>query len=394
MGTCRIGASYNGTALKNPRIVRSGTDAIEILQGTYSAGSHPFGPDKDNDGVADGIINAINNAQESIKSVIINIGATANSVGDTYTFTNPNMTYLSLEGVKSGYGTNQGATLDISGANALKTLNLKNGAFAAVTATGLTSLETVNMTGTTFNGAADFSSNSNLTTLTTSSDTDFKSSLNLTGSALTSFATPAKVTGDIYLNATPLTSLDLTTTQFQNTSSLIHIHATNDEKDNNPIATLNSDGNKTISVTNKFNGENNASPRIHPFTNIADNISEAAASGDATLSGCTDCKITYDATKGVATVHAVHAGHFAELMKTLYAGYPQGTTFKFDAACVLNDADLQALCGKNTDNDMNWRSNFYYVDLYDVPATSALCDNTNGVIGQWITWMRTNVRQV
>lgn len=401
-------ASYNGTALKNPRIVRSGTDAIEILPGTYE-GNHPFGPysaDNDNDGVTDGIISAINNAQASIKSVIINIGNTAdNSNGGPYNFTNPNMTYLSLEGIKSYYNPAQGPNITISNASSLQTLNLKNASLWTVTATGLTSLETVDMTGTIVVNATDLSSNSRLNTLTTNSSTEFKGTLNLASTGLTSFASPAKVTGDIYLNATPLTSLDLTTTQFQNTDSKIHIHATNDENDNNPIATLNSDGNKTISVTNKFNGENNVSPRIHPFTNIADNISEAAASGDATLSGCTDCKITYDATKGVATVHAVHPGHFAELMKTLYAGYPQGTTFKFDKDCKqLNLDDLKSLCGKNIDNDMTWRSNYYYVDLYDVPATSDLCKSATfennekiaegGLIYQWIEWMRENDRQV
>lgn len=402
-------AAYNGTALQNPRIVRPGTNAIEILPGTYE-GNHPFGPyskDNDNDGVTDGIISAINNAQESIKSVIINIGNTANnSNGGPYNFTNPNMTYLSLEGIKSYYNTAEGPNITISNASSLQTLNLKNASLWTVTATGLTSLETVDMTGTIVVNATDLSSNSSLNTLTTNSSTEFKGTLNLASTGLTSFASPAKVTGDINLNATPLTSLDLTTTQFQNTTSKIHIHATDNEEDNTPISGLNNGTNKTISVTNNFNGVNNASPRIHPFTDdIADNISEAAASGDATVTGCNDCKITYDAAKGVATVHAVHAGHFAELMKTLYAGYPQGTTFRFDESCVhLNLDDLKSLCGKNTDNDMNWRSNFYYVDLYDVPATEALCKSATfvnnvktaegGVIYQWIEWMRENDRQV
>ncbi len=388
--------SYLGTALQNPRIVRAGTNAIDILPGEYVY-DHQFGTANTN---GKGIITAINNANPSIKSVYISIANTGNNYNSTYSFSNPNITYLNFDGLKSAYGT--GPNVNVSGCTSLQTLDVKNADIVSLDAHNISSLTSVNLTGTKITGATNLSG-TGLRTFTTNSSTNFGGALNLASTAITSFATPAKVTGDIYLNATPLTSLDLTTTQFQNTSSLIHIHATNDENDNNPIETLNSDGNKTISVTNNFNGVNNASPRIHPFTDIADNITEAAASGDATVSGCNDCKITYDATKGVATVHAVHAGHFAELMKTLYAGYPQGTTFKFDAACAslnelhLNLDDLKALCGKNPDNDMNWRSNYYYVDLYDVPATSDLCATPttgNGLIYQWITWMRENDRQV
>ena len=374
---------YMTTALANTRIVYPGTTAINVINNTMGAK----------------LLAALNGAASSVKSITI-----AGSAIDELTFTNPNITSLTLSNFDRS--TADVIIADADGYSSLTTLDLTGAKLDNVTASGRTALTMVRMNGTIINGNADLSGCSNLTTagFLTNSSTEFKGTLNLASTGLTSFASPAKVTGDINLNHTPLTSLDLTTTQFQNTYSQIHIHATDDESNTNPIATLNSDGNKTISVTNNFNGVNNASPRIHPFIDIADNISEAAASGDATVTGCNDCKITYDAAKGVATVHAVHEGHFADLMKALYASYPQGTTFRFDESCHLNLDDLKALCGKNTDNDMNWRSNYYYVDLYDVPATEALCKSATfvnnqktaegGVIYQWIEWMRENDRQV
>ena len=378
---------YMDTALSNTRIVYPGTTAINVVNNTMGAN----------------LLAALNGAVSSVKSITI-----AGSAIDELEFTNPHITSLTL----SNFNLSSADVTIAANCSSLTTLDLTGANLDNVTASGRTALTMVRMNGTVINGNANLSGCSNLTTagFLTNSSTEFKGTLNLASTGLTSFASPAKVTGDINLNETPLTSLDLTTTQFQNTTSKIHIHATDNEGDNTPISGLNNGTNKTISVTNKFNGENNASPRICPFTDLADNISEAAASGDATVTGCSNCKITYNATAGVATVHAVHEGHFAELMKTLYAGYPQGTTFKFDKDCVLNLDDMKALCGtiydasNQTYNDMNWRSNYYYVDLYDVPATEALCKNATfvnnvktaegGVIYQWIEWMRTNDRQV
>lgn len=417
--------AYNGTALQNPRIVRPGTNAIEILPGTYStAGTpHPFKPystDHDGDGIAEGIISAINNAQASIKSVIINIANTANSVGHTYTFTNPNMTYLSLEGVKSGYGSNVGANLVISGANALETLNLKNGAFAYVTASGLTSLKTVDLTGTRIDtGAADFS-NTPLETLTTTSSTDFVGALNLTSTALTSFSTSAKVTGNIYLNASSsLASVDLTSTQFQNNTSMIHIDSTEGESEtalSNLKRTVDETAVKTIMVPNGFD----SSTRIHPYADVQNNIQAQAASG-AGGKDSDNCYISYDAATKTATAHINTAGHLADLLSTSYNSYPEGTTFKFASGSVINENDLKALAGYiattgNSTTDMGWRSNYYYVDLYDLTASDALCKNATyytsedneviggtkevgdkkaagGVIFETIDWLRANNRQ-
>ena len=369
---------YMSDALANTRIVYPGTTAINVVNSTMAAN----------------LLAALNGAVSSVKSITI-----AGSAIDELEFTNPNITSLTL----SNFDRSTADVTIAAGCSSLTTLDLTGAKLDNVTASGRTALTMVRMNGTVINGNADLSGCSNLTTagFLTNSSTEFKGTLNLASTGLTSFASPAKVTGDINLNATPLTSLDLTTTQFQTDNSQIHIHATDNEGNTNPINGLNNGSNKTISLTNNFTRS-----RLHPYDSsvLDDNITEAAASGDATVSGCNNCKITYDATTGVATVHAVHEGHFAKLMKTLYAGYPQGTTFKFDKDCVLNLDDLKSLCGKNTDNDMNWRSNFYYVDLFDVPATEALCKSATfennektaegGVIYQWIEWMRENDRQV
>lgn len=401
--------SYMPTALKNPRIVRSGTTAIEVVGKLGQSGGnwYQYG------NLGDNLIAALNQADDApdddavnnIKTININVGQ-ANTILTTISFTNTNIEHFTMAGVKNMNNASTGPGIDVSGCTNLQTIDVSNSTLQLLDANGLTNLTSVNMSGTLMTNANGLSGETILTgctSLTTSgfvttNTTQFIKDLKLINTGLTSFATPAKVTGDIYLNATPLTSLDLTTTQFQTNNSQIHIHATDDESDTNPINGLNNGTNKTISLTNNFDRS-----RLHPYDSsvLDDNITEAAASGDATVSGCNDCKITYDAATGVATVHAVHEGHFAELMKALYAGYPQGTTFRFDESCVLNLNDMKALCGtiydasNGTYNDMNWRSNFYYVDLYDVPATSALCANSTGsLIYDWITWMRSNDRQV
>lgn len=370
---------YMNTALANPRIVYSGTTAINVVNNTMGAN----------------LLAALNGATSSVTSITI-----AGSAIDDLTFTNPNITSLTL----SNFDRSTADVIIAAGCSSLETLDLTGAKLDNVTASGRTALTMVRMNGTVINGNADLSGCSNLTTagFLTNSSTEFKGTLNLASTGLTSFASPAKVTGNIYLNATQLTSLDLTTPQFQNTSSVIHIDAATDENGTTAISSLKRKGGtnnetaiKTISVPNGFDKDT----RIHPYADVQDHVAEAAQSGGEAggISGCEGnaCKITYN--DGVATVHTIHAGHFAELMKTNYTSYPQGTTFKFDKDCVLNLDDLKSLCGKNTDNDMNWRSNYYYVDLYDVPATSDLCATPttgNGLIYQWITWMRENDRQV
>ena len=138
--------------------------------------------------------------------------------------------------------------------------------------------------------------------------------------------------------------------------------------------------------------------RIHPNTDLVDdNIAEAAASGDGSKDSDL-CYIEYDADTKTATAHINTAGHLADLLYSSYASYPEGTTFKFAAGSQINEYDLEALAGyikksDNTEADYSWRTNYYYVDLYDLTATAALCNNTTGVIGKTIKWLRDNDRQ-
>lgn len=102
------------------------------------------------------------------------------------------------------------------------------------------------------------------------------------------------------------------------------------------------------------------------------------------------CYISLSADGTVATVHATTAGHFATMFNNAngYSTFPAGTTFKFDSSSNINIDDLKKLAGTET-----WQSNKYYVDLFDLIASDALCNNNTGVIGEAITWMRTNDRQ-
>ncbi len=392
-----VDSKYMPTALTNSRIVYPGTTTISVVNN--------IGVTTENGTSKSNLLSALNAASSDVKTIKI-AGSSYNSLE----FTNPNITLLDVSGIDGS-----SVVLNVDGCTRLQTLNLAGSTLASVdasvaanssitpAATGLTS---VNLTGATINGITDFS-NSPLTTLTTTSGTWLKGDLNLTNTALTTFAPLAKVgtntdgTGNIYLNATTtLQSIDITSTDFQNSTSKIHIDKSSNEADVNTDAldalhrTVGNPATAvpTISVPNGFA----SSTRIHPYNEVKDNISEAAASGSTGgIDGCENsvCTITYDADTKTATVHAPHAGHFAALMATNYAKYPEGTTFKFDNETNINLDDLKALAGTIGENDYSWRSNYYYVDLFDLTATDDLCANTTGVIYQAIEWLRTNDRQ-
>ena len=217
--------------------------------------------------------------------------------------------------------------------------------------------------------------------------------MNLASSAITSFATQAKIAGDISLNAcSSLTSVDISSTQFQNTTSKIHVHATDDESDTNVVSGLNDGTNTTILLPAPVNNVSFDKTRIHPNIPLEDNMAEAATSGSFEDDCEPKCRIDYNADTKVATVYAYTAGHFKALMEkdNNYSKFANGTIFKFDASCVLNADDLAALAGDATNNNYNK----FYVDLYDLPASYDDTKNeettTKGVITQAIDIMRTN----
>lgn len=113
---------------------------------------------------------------------------------------------------------------------------------------------------------------------------------------------------------------------------------------------------------------------------------------NAQLSDQDGCYISMSEDGKTATVHCPTAGHFATHYNNWIhhdAAY-DGITFRFDSQSNINLDDLKAIMA----DQWTQYSNKYYVDLYDLPASFALCDDTNGVIGQWIDWMRTQNLQV
>ena len=403
---------YSTTALKNPRIVRSGTTTIEVVGKLEEVSGNwvQYGD------LGNNLIAALNQADDAPNDNTVNNIKTINiNVGQAYTilteidFTNTNIEHFVMSGVKNKNNDATGAGIDVSGCTSLKTIDVSNSTLQLLDAHGLTSLTSVDMSGTLMTNANGLSGETILTgctSLTTSgfvtnSSTEFKKDLKLISTGLTSFSTAAKVGGDIYLNAsTGITSVDLTSTQFQNNSSKIHIDKDATEADGNTDAIDNlsrTEGDpavavKTIMVPNGFA----SSTRIHPYTEVENNIQAQAASGDGGKDD-DNCYISYDGTTKTATVYTNTTGHLANILATDYALYPEGTTFKFASTSVINENDLKALTGyitktDNTTTDMNWRSNYYYVDMYDLTAEDALCGET-GVIGNTITWLRTNNRQ-
>lgn len=250
--------SYMQNALTNPRIVRSGTTAIQVLGGSYNGQVYrSFG---------DNLLAAINNAQaiSSIKSVKISTGGALPA--SSLTFTNNNIETLDLSGIIS----TSWSTLIVTGCIKLKTLNLENASINAnnpsVTANGISSLTSVNLNGATFNGAVNLS-NTGLTTFTTNSNTSIFGNLNLSKTNLTSFATAGKIGGNISFNAcNSLSSINLLQTQFKNqygdnNSGVIHIDKSETEDNSENAETITNLTDNSIKVPKGFA----KTTRIHPY---------------------------------------------------------------------------------------------------------------------------------
>lgn len=313
---------------------------------------------------------AINEADASLTSVDFTaMNGHFTLDGDALTLDNDNLTAVNLAGVSLNVN-NSVKNVDVSGCSSLTTLNLTGSTVGDVNA-----------------------ANTKLTTFTTNGETTV-GALNLTNTKLTSFSTKALVKGDITLNATStLTSIDLSGTQFEeNSTTKIHIHATADENDEDPIAALNVEEAKTINVPTGFDKEK----RIHPYAAVADNIDEKQPLGD--VEDEDGCYLAINDETKVVTVHTPIAGHFKALFdkkflkggNTLDSNY-EGYTFKFDSQSNINVADLKAIAG-----EISYNTNKFYVDLFDLPYSEALCgwddpeksDSEVGIIAQAIRWMR------
>lgn len=337
---------YMSDALSNHRIVVDGTTAIEVV-----------GPNLGTD-----LLTALNGADSDVKTITLSA-----SKIDALTFTNPNITTLNVTGLIRNT-----AQLNVDGCTALKNLNVTGSEISSVDASA-TSLEAVNLNGSTIYNNVDLSG-SGLKTLTTNSGTWIQGDLHLESTeSFTSFASTAKLgtnssNGNIYLNASGVSTVDLQSVQFQNNSSEIHIDSTVGEGDT-PLTNLNAAGQLTIYIPTGF-----TRTRLHPYSSgtLDDNIAELAATGAFTLDD--GCKIDYNATTGIATVTALHPGCLEALMKKNdnYGKFVDGAIFTFAADCKLNADDLAALAGKDGYGNFNWN----YVDLYNLPASYTIGETT------------------
>lgn len=355
---------YMTAALSNPRIVYNGTTAIKVVTT-----------------LGENLLDALNAAASSVKTITV----TASSINNL-TFDNANITTLNVTGLNNNY-----AELNVDGCAVLKNLNVTGSTIKSVDASA-TSLEAVNLNGSTISNNVDLSG-SGLKTLTTNSNTWIQGDLHLESTAsFTSFASTAKLgtnssNGNIYLNASGVSTVDLQSVQFQNNSSEIHIDSTVGEGDT-PLTNLNANGQLTIYIPTGF-----TRTRLHPYssTTLDDNIAELAATG-AFEDGCDPkCRIEYNAETHVATVHCYTPGHFKTLMENdnNYGKFVDGAIFTFDASCKLNADDLAALAGKDGYGNFNWN----YVDLYNLPASYTIDETTVNyadVITGAINILRTN----
>lgn len=226
--------SYKPGALKDNRIVRSGTKAVRVVSGEYNG--KKYGRFGDENSTTNNLLAAINQAASSIEAVTLtNVTSQQDLV-----FTNDNLIYIQLEGVTNYYDAGlKGPVVDVTKCDNLGTLNLKNCIVKSINAENVSSLKAIDLSGTRVSGngtPADGTTNLSGTGLTntgfvTTKDTKFQGALNLSNTALTKFTTVAEVTGDIYLDGAPLTSVELNQVQFQNTTSVIHVRkaATDDQ---------------------------------------------------------------------------------------------------------------------------------------------------------------------
>lgn len=270
--------AYSPAALADPRIVRAGTTEVNVISGTYNGETYAnFG---------DHLLAALNNMGKSefdynsshynntvgltVTKVSIETGS---NVPNAITFDNPTIQTLELKNVGQGW-----SSLDVDACSSLQTLNLNyinlgNVSAKVPAASPKTGLTSINLSGATINGSADFSTSPLTSAFTMDDGTYITSNLLLKSTGLTSFIPKGTIGGDIYLNASnSLASLDVR--QFtQAATKKIHIDAdATDESGTAVISGLDNGTNKTITVPTGYN----SSERFHPYAAISDNINEEA----------------------------------------------------------------------------------------------------------------------
>ena len=266
---------YKTGALADNRIVRDGTKAIRVVRGTYNETTYGvFGQTSQSAG-NNNLLAAINGAAESIEAVTITDVTTGTD--EPLTFDNDNLIYIQLHGVKSFYDNEYGVTgpiVNVEGCAKLGTLNIINSELNSLTANKVSSLTTVNLTGTAIKNNTNLSETGITSSgFLTDSDTEFQGDLNLSKTALTTFTTTAKVgtstanTGNINLNENNLTGVSLNQVQFQNTSSIVYVRkaATDDpsttEVDETKVLT-GTLGDNSIIVPKGFDAEHRIVPYV------------------------------------------------------------------------------------------------------------------------------------
>lgn len=346
--------SYSTTALSDSRIVRTGTTALQVVGGSYNGQVYrSFG---------DNLLAAINDAQNvsTIKTVKISTGGAVPT--NDITFTNTTINTLDLSNITTS------KAINITGCSSLTSLDLANASVGSVNASGVTSLASVNLTDAIIDGVANFSGTSLATAFTTTSNTIIGNSnssgiaLNLSSTGLSSFSTAATIGGDIDLSdCDNLESVNILQTQFKNqwatlNSTIIHIHATADEDDNDIITKLKVS--ESIQVPTGFDKAN----RIHPYSAASSYIKEADYVAPACIFSDTNMtlhepesaadgdKLVYwyagdNVTNGVAEV-TITSGR---TLSTIISDYNLGNSHvKVKITGPLKVADVEALKNINT----------------------------------------------
>mgnify|MGYP002624221797 CR=1 FL=1 len=155
--------SYSSTALADSRIVRSGTTAVDFVQGTYNNTTYGM--------FTSSMLDAINNA--NTPASIKNASVSVSNVNFAMTFSNTNLTVIDLEGVNASNN-----VLNVDACSSLTYLNLGGATVGNVDAS-VASMQSVNLLGTTINGYADFSNATSLQRITV--DTKITGALTATG---------------------------------------------------------------------------------------------------------------------------------------------------------------------------------------------------------------------
>ena len=204
-------ASYHTNALNDSRIVRSGTTTVRVISGSYGGTTYSkFGQNllaalnAADDTPNDNTTNQITSATIAVGDGIYTSADAKVSSATTFSFSNTNLTSLTLD-----YIDNQYLTIDVSGCTALTNLQANETKLAGVTATGVSSLATVSLGNATVGGDVNLSS-SNLATELEVDLANISGTLNVSSTSATSFdftkLTAKKVDAS---ETTSLTSLNI-----------------------------------------------------------------------------------------------------------------------------------------------------------------------------------------